>query len=81
MYPIFKRVVALDQTTALVKIKIPTLLLWGAYDTEVPVSIGEEMNTLILHSRLVIVENAGHNAHLDNPNLFYGTIKKFIDGL
>lgn len=81
MYPIFKNVVMFDQTKYLPNIKIPTLLVWGENDTEVPLRIAKEVNALIPGSRLVTIENAGHNAHLDNPNLFYGTIKKFINGL
>ena len=81
MYPIFKRVVTFDQTKILPEIRVPTLLLWGKHDTEVPVSIAEEIQTLIPDSRLITMQDAGHNAHFDNPNLFYGIVKKFIDGL
>jgi len=81
MYPIFKRVVTFDQTENLSKIMAPALLVWGDRDTEVPLSIAKEMNGLISGSQLIIIENAGHNSHLDQPDLFYGTIKKFTDGL
>lgn len=81
MYPIFKRVVTFDQTKDLPNIKVPALLIWGKEDSEVPLPIAKEMNGLISGSRLIIIENAGHNAHLDQPDLFYGTIKKFVGDL
>jgi pimeloyl-ACP methyl ester carboxylesterase len=81
MYPIFKRAVTFDQTTTLPKIAVPTLLLWGENDSEVPTSIAKETHALIPDSQLIIMQDAGHNAHLDNPNLFYGIVKKFINGI
>jgi len=81
MYPIFKRAVTFDQTKTLPKIAVSTLLLWGEHDTDVPVSIAKEIQTLIPDSKLITMQDAGHNAHFDNPNLFYGIVKKFIDGL
>jgi pimeloyl-ACP methyl ester carboxylesterase len=81
MYPIFKRAVTFDQTKLLPKITVPALLLWGENDTEVPIAIAKEAHALIRGSQLIIMQDAGHNAHLDNSNLFYGIIKKFIDDL
>jgi pimeloyl-ACP methyl ester carboxylesterase len=81
MYPIFKRVVTFDETKLLPKITVPTLLLWGENDMEVPVSIAEEAHALVQGSQLIIMQEVGHNAHLDSPNLFCGIIKKFINDL
>ncbi len=78
MGKIFRKAVVFDQTEILPKIKVPTLLIWGEKDFDVPLSIAKEMHTLIPKSQLVVLNNLGHNAHLENPNLFYGTIKNFI---
>ncbi len=76
---IFRKVVPFDQTSSLGKISVPTLLIWGEKDTEVPLKIACEMKELIPQSKLKIMPGLGHNAHLENPNLFYGLIKKFLE--
>lgn len=78
---IFRKVVIYDQGDKLKKISIPTLLIWGERDNSVPVNIAKEMNLLIKNSELKIIENSGHNTYLENPNLFYGYVKKFIENI
>lgn len=78
---IFRNVVNFDQTNLLPKISVSTLLVWGENDTEVPVTIAKEMSLLIPHSKLVIIDKADHNIHINNPTIFYGTIKHFIENL
>jgi pimeloyl-ACP methyl ester carboxylesterase len=75
----YQNVVSHDQKDILSKIKIPTTLIWGSHDTVVPVSIANEMNHLILGSKLIFIPNSGHSPHLDNPNLLYGILKKVLD--
>ena len=78
---IFRNIANSDQTSFLPKIKVPTLLIWGSIDKEVPLSIAYEIKKLITKSQLVMIKGIGHNVHLENPNLFYGAIKKFIENL
>jgi pimeloyl-ACP methyl ester carboxylesterase len=82
MGAIFRRVVVFDETSLLPKIAVPTLLVWGELDNvEAPVRIAKEMQSLISGSSLVIMDKVGHNAHLENPALFYGIIKHFKESL
>lgn len=81
MGEVFRRAVPFDQTDRLPKIKVPTLIVWGRNDTEVPLKIAHEMNNLITGSKLIVMDGVGHNAHLENPDLFYGVIKNFIENL
>ena len=78
---IFRNVVSFDQADFLGRIKVPTLIVWGRQDRAVPLRIANEIHRLIPESKLIIMDNVGHNAHLENSNLFYGTIKKFIETL
>ena len=41
-------------------IKCPTILLWGEYDTETPISDGMIMNKYIKDSALITIKNANH---------------------
>lgn len=77
----FRHVVGFDQTDRLPRISVPTLLLWGARDYDVPLSIAREMQHLISGAKLEILPDLGHNAHLENPFLFYGKIKSFVENL
>jgi len=78
---IFRNAVEFDQTSSLSNIKIPVLIIWGEVDSEVPIRIAREMSSLIQGSQLEILSNLGHNAHLENPILFYGKIKKFVENI
>jgi pimeloyl-ACP methyl ester carboxylesterase len=78
---IFRKIVVFDETEILPKIAVPTLLVCGGKDQYPPLVIAEEMHALISGSILRIMEHEGHNAHLENPTLFYGTIKQFLQSL
>lgn len=75
---IFRTSVTFDQTTLLPNIAVSTHLIWGNFDDSVPLRIANEMNTLIPQSKLTVLDGMGHNIHLDNPPLFYGTIKNIL---
>ncbi len=81
MGEILRKIIEFDMTKELRKINVPTLLVWGRYDRPVPLRIANEIHSLIPESKLVIMEDVGHNAHLENPTLFYGIIKKFIKNI
>lgn len=75
---VFRKTVSFDQTKILPSINIPTLLICGEYDLDVPVRIAKEMQTLIPKSKLQIIDQVGHNLHQENSYLFYGIIKNFL---
>ena len=78
---IFRRAISFDQTGLLPKIAIPTLVAWGENDAEVSPAIAREISRLIPGSKLVMMQKLGHNAHLENPDLFYGIVNNFIKNL
>lgn len=59
------------------RIKIPTLLLTGALDTKYT-SIQQEMVKLFPNSSHKIIEDVGHNLHLENPEVFVNLIREFL---
>ena len=48
-------------------IQIPTLLIWGAKDTWIPLDNGKRMHAILPNSRLVVLENSGHVPMEENP--------------
>jgi pimeloyl-ACP methyl ester carboxylesterase len=75
---VFKNSVEYDAGERLHKIKCPTLIVWGDRDPDAPLFIGKLMHKLIKHSRLEVLPKTGHKIYLENPNLLYGIINKFI---
>jgi len=44
------------------QLKMPVLIVWGAKDRIIPLSIGEKMQALVPHSRLAVFPGCGHLA-------------------
>jgi pimeloyl-ACP methyl ester carboxylesterase len=49
-----------DMTETLRNLKVPVLLVWATDDPVSPLSVGEHLNKLIPHARLVVFECADH---------------------
>lgn len=56
----------------------PTMLLWGALDTIIPVSHAYTAHTAVPGSRLQVFEQAGHFPHQDEPDRFAQAIIDFL---
>jgi pimeloyl-ACP methyl ester carboxylesterase len=74
----FLRVIREDLSEQARKISIPTLLLWGAEDTETPVVDGKKFADLIKNSKLKIYSSAGHFVHHEKTSEVVAAIKEFI---
>ena len=55
-----------DQTENLKNISVPTLLIWGRYDTATPIADGRKMEKLIDNAGLVEYPNGTHFSYLEN---------------
>ncbi len=75
---IFLEAVNFDLKNYLKEIKIPTLILAGENDTEVPLGVCKETHEIIKNSDLYIFPNCGHFAHLEKPVLFAAKMKNFL---
>lgn len=61
-------------------IECPILLIVGKKDEKF-VKINTAMNNSNKSSELVIVDNAGHNVHLEAPDEFYQHVQKFLENV
>src|SRR5262249_25918148 len=59
------------------RITIPTLLMWGASDGVVPVTYAEAYCTMIPGAQLVIIPEAGHLPHVEQPELLLQHVLSF----
>jgi pimeloyl-ACP methyl ester carboxylesterase len=70
-----------DSISALIKtIEVPTLILWGANDTAIPVEQGQRLRRDIRTSSLVIIPNCGHVPHEEAPEESLEAILSFLGG-
>lgn len=74
----FVRIVSQDLGPLLPQVSQPTLLIWGDQDEATPLWMAQRMEQEIPDAGLVIFENRGHFAYLEELGRFAGIIKAFI---
>lgn len=74
----FSKVVSLDLTKNLKKIKNSTLLMWGENDNDTPLYMAKIMEKNIEDSGLVILKNAGHFSYIDARDNFNIIVDNFL---
>lgn len=57
---------------------VPVLIVWGARDSIIPVSHGEDAHRAILDSRLEIFKDVGHLPQLEAPGRFIAALERFL---
>jgi len=60
------------------RIRVPTLVLWGASDRIVLPDYGRAYSKLIAGAQFELVEDAGHYPHIERPELFTRKIVEFV---
>jgi pimeloyl-ACP methyl ester carboxylesterase len=58
---------------------MPTLIVWGARDSLIPVAHAHAAHEAIPGSRLEIFDDAGHFPHCEVPERFLNALVDFID--
>jgi pimeloyl-ACP methyl ester carboxylesterase len=80
MRSIFLRVIREDLTPQAQQVACPTLLIYGARDTETPPEIGERLHKLIPNSELAILEGFTHSSILsEGRHQVAIRIRRFLD--
>jgi len=68
------------QTTMLLKVKAPTLVLVGRQDPACTVEQATVIHRMIDGSELVVLEEAAHLSNIEQQQAFNGALRAFIDG-
>jgi pimeloyl-ACP methyl ester carboxylesterase len=74
----FKKIVRQDVQADAAALNIPTLLIYAAVDKAVPLTDGQNYQSLIKNSRLEVIQAAGHFLHLDQPAEVNKLIEDFL---
>jgi pimeloyl-ACP methyl ester carboxylesterase len=75
---IFKKIIREDLTHLLAHIKLPTLVLWGKYDTYTPLRHGISIAKKISNSTMHIHNDGKHGLHIKQPEWLLENIKEFL---
>jgi 3-oxoadipate enol-lactonase len=67
------------QTTLLLGIKAPTLVLTGRQDPACNVDQATVLHRVIEGSQLLILEDAAHLSNIEQPAAFNAAVRAFID--
>lgn len=64
-------------------ITIPALVLWGQHDGIMPVAMAQDaydhLGTPVSDKKVVIFENSAHSPNREEPDLFIGAVKQFVE--
>lgn len=66
-----------DLSALLPQIAVPTLLIWGRDDARSPLSVAHRFHEAIPDSTLVVIDDAGHLSHLEQPEQVNNAIRQF----
>ena len=75
---VFIKAINYNVKPLLKNIQCPTLIIWGDHDKELDISKSYLIQREIKDSEIVVLKGYTHFAHIENPYLFSGTIKKFL---
>lgn len=80
--PIMRRVLVnvinQELTDIIPKIKVPTILIWGSYDKEVPISEAKYIEDKIKDCGLIIYEGCSHFAYFERLNQTINILDCFL---
>ena len=74
----FKLIINEDLQRLLPEISQETLLIWGEYDADTPISFATAMQKQIPHAELAIITDAKHFSFLDAPKKFIELLTNFL---
>lgn len=67
-----------DVTARLHEIGVPTLVLAGRHDIVIPCQHAETLAQRIPNATVRIFEDSGHNAFIEEPDAFFGTLRRWL---
>lgn len=77
----FKNIVAEELKTSMEHVRVPALLIWGADDIIVPVSVARRMKETIPGASLTVVPSVGHGLPYKHPKDFCVVLLSWMKSL
>ncbi len=70
-----------DMTAGLMKVAVPTLILYGEEDALTPVALGREIQARVAGSEFYVIPAGAHMCNLENPEVFNERLYDFMNAL
>lgn len=74
----FAQAVSGERSEEIPTLRVPTLILWGAYDRLLPLAQGERFHREIPGSELRTFQGLGHVPHLEDPELTVAELQRWL---
>jgi pimeloyl-ACP methyl ester carboxylesterase len=81
MKEIFKKIIRENQKIEVLKISVPTLVLWGSNDKTTPIKDAYFLSSKIRHSKLIMHYGVGHRLPYENFQKIAIDIEKWVKTL
>ncbi|HMD84327.1 MAG TPA: alpha/beta hydrolase [Terriglobia bacterium] len=62
----------------LVKVHVPTLIIWGRDDLLIPLAMGEQLHQGLAGSQMIVMDGTGHTPMVGKPAEFNEAVTKFL---
>ena len=69
---------AFDTLNELPGLEVPTLIMVGSEDHQLPVPLSEKMHAAIPDSRLEVLDGSGHFMMVEDPDRFHRVLDGFL---
>jgi proline iminopeptidase len=76
---IWRSLADFDYRPAVRKVTAPVLVIHGVTDS-IPLQGSEDWAKSFPNARLLLIQNTGHLAHLEQPKIFFGAVDSFLAG-
>jgi proline iminopeptidase len=76
---VFASLAAFDLTARMSRLRMPTLIIHGDADP-LPVESASEWATTVGGARLLVLPDSGHAPFVEQPDLFFRAVDRFLDG-
>jgi non-heme chloroperoxidase len=67
-----------DPRVALPDLAVPAVFVHGRLDAEIPLAVARECAALVPGAQLVVIEDAGHMAHQEQPLAVNAALRRFV---
>lgn len=76
---IYKKITRQDVSHVLSQIAIPTLVVWGEKDTQIPIKFGKKIAKEIKNAQFIKIKNGTHGLHHHTKKELLEAIVQFLD--
>jgi pimeloyl-ACP methyl ester carboxylesterase len=78
MVSAMRQILSSNLQDKLSQVEVPTLVVWGEFDTVISVEVGQELSKALSIGEFVVLKGAGHNPMWDRAEAFNDLVLNFL---